>query len=438
MRIVISGISGLVGGALADSLRADGHEVLGVSRTPGPDTIVWDLDARTIDAGALEGADAVVHLAGESIQGRWTDAKKRRIMDSRVTSTQLLADTIATLEHKPHVFVCGSAMGYYGDRGDEELTEASSAGGGFLSEVVRAWEAAAAPIADAGVRLAFARTSVVLDPDDGALPRMALLTKVGAGGPIGGGDQYLSWVTLEDEVRALRHIIDSDLSGAVNIAAPGAIRQADFARALGDALGRPAVVPTPAFAIRLGLGEMGEELLLYSIRVRPDALVQSGFTFEHPRIGEALDALYAERGAVEVSVTVDAGVDEVWAELEQIERHTEWMRDATEIRFIGETRRGTGTTFECDTRVGPLTTTDVMEITAWDPGERMAVEHRGAVNGSGAFTLHPLGDDRTEIRWTEDLRFPWYFAGALGAWGSRPILRRLWQGNLQRLAERIG
>jgi uncharacterized protein YndB with AHSA1/START domain len=223
----------------------------------------------------------------------------------------------------------------------------------------------------------------------------------------------------------------------VNIAAPEAVPQAEFARALGAQLGRPAVVPTPAFAIRLGLGEMGEELLLNSTRVRPDALIGSGFTFDHGELAEALDALYADRSAVEVRVAVDAGIEEVWAELEQIEQHTEWMRDATAIRFVGDSRRGAGTTFECDTRVGPLTTTDVMEITAWEPGERMAVEHRGAVSGSGEFTLHPLGEGRTEIRWSEDLRFPWYFGGPAGARGSRPILRRLWQGNLRRLAERI-
>lgn len=437
MRIVITGITGLVGGALAESLRADGHEVLGVSRTPGPDTIVWDLDARTIDTASLEGVDAIVHLAGESIQGRWTEAKKRRIMGSRVVSTQLLADAVASLGDKPDVFVCGSAMGYYGDRGDEQLTEDADAGHGFLSDVTQAWEAAAAPIADAGVRLAFARTSVVLDPDDGALPRMALITKLCAGGPIGGGDQYLSWVTLDDEVRAIRHIIDTpDISGPVNIAA-GAVPQREFARALADELGRPAFAPAPAFAIRAALGQMGEELLLFSIRVVPEVLTRSGFAFEHPELPGAFEALYADRGGLEISVTVDAPPDRVWAELEQIEQHTEWMRDATEIRFVGEARRGAGTTFECDTRVGPLTTTDVMEITAWEPNERMAVEHRGAVSGSGEFTLHPVGDGRTEIRWSEDLRFPWYFGGPAGARGSRPILRRLWQGNLERLAERI-
>jgi uncharacterized protein (TIGR01777 family) len=292
VKVIITGITGLVGSALARSLRADGHEVVGVSRTPEPDTIPWDLDARTIDADALEGADAIVHLAGESIQGRWTEAKKRRIMDSRVVSTQLLAEAVGSLERAPDVFVSGSAIGYYGDRGDERLSEDADAGEGFLSEVTQAWEAAAAPISAAGVRLALARTSVVLDPDDGALPRMALLTKLCAGGPIGGGEQYLSWVTLDDEVRAIRHIIDTPtISGPVNIAAPGAVPQRQFARALADELGRPAFAPAPAFAIRAALGQMGEELLLHSTRVEPEALLRSGFTFEHPELPGALEAL---------------------------------------------------------------------------------------------------------------------------------------------------
>ncbi len=435
MRVVISGVSGLVGGALARSLRDDGHDVVGISRTPAPDTVVWDLDAGTIDVAALEGADAIVHLAGESIQGRWTAAKKERIMRSRVESTRLLADAVAAMDRPPGVFVCGSAIHFYGDRGDERLDETSSPGGGFLGEVVRAWEDAARPIADAGVRLAFARTAVVLDPDDGALPRMALITKVGAGGPIGGGDQYLSWITLHDQVRALRHIIDSDLSGPVNLAAPGAVPQGEFARALASALHRPAVVPTPGFAIRTALGEMGDELLLYSIRVEPAALVDSGFEFDHPDVAAAFADLYAERGDVNTSVEIDRSDTATWAALEDIASHVDWMRDAAEIRFVGDQRSGVGTRFECDTKVGPLSTTDVMEVTAWEPGVRMAVEHSGAVSGSGEFTLHRLGDDRTELRWSESLRFPWYFGGPVGAVMARPILRRIWQGNLRRFAD---
>ena len=323
MRVAITGIRGLIGGALAASLRADGHEVLGVSRRPGlvaaadrtgetsgktgetgvsegsavsggpgaaGETIVWDVAAGNIDAAALEGFEAIVHLAGESIGGRWTDKRKAAIMSSRVESTNLLADTVRTLDAKPSVFICGSAIGFYGDRGDEELTERSLPGDGFLAEVCKRWERAAVPIADAGVRLVRIRTGLVVGPGAEAIERMARITRLGAGGPLGGGRQWWSWVSLDDEVRAIRHLIDSDASGAFNLTAPNPARQRDFQRALSTALRRPSLMPTPKFAIGAALGEMGQALLLDSTRVLPDALTVDGFEFANPDLETALAA----------------------------------------------------------------------------------------------------------------------------------------------------
>jgi len=300
MRVAITGIRGLIGSALAASLRADGHEVLGVSRRPdapagheGPDTanartIAWDVAAGAIDASALEGLDAIVHLAGESIGGRWTAARKAAIMSSRVDSTRLLARVIGELDAKPSVFVCGSAIGFYGDRGEEELTEWSLPGDGFLADVCMRWERAAVPIPDAGVRLVRIRTGLVVGPGAEAIERMAKITRLGAGGPLGSGRQWWSWISLEDEVRAVRHLIDSDASGAFNLTAPNPVRQRDFQRALSAALGRPSFMPAPRFAIRAALGEMGQALLLDSTRVMPDALTDDGFAFSHPDLPGAL------------------------------------------------------------------------------------------------------------------------------------------------------
>ena len=297
LRIAVTGIRGLIGSALAASLRADGHEVVGISRrpdapagdeNPGTRTIAWDVAAGTIDASALEGLDAIVHLAGESIGGRWTVARKAAIMSSRVDSTRLLAGVVRELEAKPSVFVCGSAIGFYGDRGDEELTERSLPGDGFLADVCMRWERAAVPMADAGVRLVRIRTGLVVGPGAEAIERMAKITRLGAGGPLGSGRQWWSWISLEDEVRAIRHLIDSDASGAFNLTAPNTIRQRDFQRALSAALRRPSFMPAPNFAIRAALGEMGQSLLLDSTRVLPDALTEDGFEFSHPDLPGAL------------------------------------------------------------------------------------------------------------------------------------------------------
>lgn len=293
VRVVISGVSGMIGSALAVSLRSDGHDVVGISRTPSADAIAWDVGAGVLDATALGSVDAVVHLAGESIQGRWTKAKKRRILGSRVDSTGLLARSLGKLDTRPEVFVCGSAVGFYGDRGDEPLDETSPPGSGFLAEVARAWERSAAPIEDLGVRLAYARTSLVLTPDAGALGRMRAITRWGLGGPLGGGRQFWSWVTLDDEVRALRFLIESEIEGPANIASPGPLRQGDFSRILAAALERPAVAPAPAFAIRAALGEMGRELLLDSVRARPAVLEAAGFEYESPDLAGAFESMFA-------------------------------------------------------------------------------------------------------------------------------------------------
>ena len=299
-RVAITGVRGLIGGALATSLRADGHEVVGISRRPdrvsapvagdetAERTVAWDVAAGTIDASALEGLDAIVHLAGESIGGRWTDWRKTAIMSSRVESTRLLAGVVRELDAKPSVFVCGSAIGFYGDRGDEELTERSLPGGGFLADVCMRWERAAVPIPDAGARLVRIRTGLVVGRGAEAIERMARITRLGAGGPLGTGRQWWSWISLDDEVRAIRHLIDSEASGAFNLTAPNPVRQHEFQRALSAALRRPSFMPAPRFAIRAALGEMGQALLLDSTRVLPDALTDDGFEFAHPDLADAL------------------------------------------------------------------------------------------------------------------------------------------------------
>ena len=291
MKIVVTGSTGMIGSALVSALRRDGHEVVGVSRRPARDTITWDLDAGTVDRAGFEGADAIVHLAGESIQGRWTKAKKQRLVASRVVSTRLIAEVIASLDAPPQVFVCGSAMGYYGNAGDTWVDEQAPQGSTFLADLVGQWEGAAGPARDAGVRLNFARTSLVLDSDDGALPRMRMITRLLLGGPLGPGTQYWSWITLDDQVRALRHLIDSEIEGPVNLATPNPVTQREFAKTLGRVFRRPALLPAPSFAIRLALGEMGQGLLLDSARLDVAKLVESGFEFGHAELEPALRSL---------------------------------------------------------------------------------------------------------------------------------------------------
>jgi uncharacterized protein (TIGR01777 family) len=297
MRVAVSGSHGLIGSALVGALRAEGHEVTRLVRgaATGPDEVRWDPVAGEIDQAGLEGHDAVVHLAGAGIgDRRWTAAYKREIRDSRVRGTALLAGALARLERPPSVLVSGSAIGIYGDRGDEELDESSPPGTGFLAEVCRAWEEATTPAADAGIRVALARTGVVLAREGGALRRMALPFRFFVGGPLGSGRQWFSWISLADEVAAIRHVIETpSLTGPVNLVAPGCVRQREFARALGRAMRRPSWMAVPAVALRLAVGRELAAELLASQRVRPAALLASGYRFHHPTPDAALAAAFS-------------------------------------------------------------------------------------------------------------------------------------------------
>lgn len=297
MDIAITGASGFIGTALARSLTAEGHRVVPVvRREAGPDAIGWDPAAGTIDAGALEGLDAVVHLAGESIaSGPWTAAQRRRITESRTAGTRLLAGALAGLQRPPAVLLSGSAIGYYGDRGDEVLPEGADHGSDFLADVCVAWEAATEPAEAAGIRVAHLRTGIVLDPAGGALAKQLPLFKLGLGGRAGRGDQWMSWITLADEVRAIRFALDHDVRGPVNLVAPAPVTNAEFTRALGAALHRPTFLTVPRLVrhLPLGIGDFLGSLLFVSQRVEPAALGSAGFTFEHATIDAALDAIVA-------------------------------------------------------------------------------------------------------------------------------------------------
>jgi uncharacterized protein (TIGR01777 family) len=290
--VAISGATGLIGGALAARLRARNVRVRRLVRTPhprSPDDIVWDPMRGVLSPNDLEGADAVVHLAGEPLAHRWTDARKRAIRESRVRGTELVARTIAALEHRPRVLLSGSAIGIYGDRGDEPLDEASALGSDFLAGVAREWEAASVAAADAGVRVVLLRTGIVLSPKGGALERLLLPFRLGVGGPIGSGRQWMSWISLDDHVRAMEHALaTTGLHGAVNLVSPNPVTNAEFASTLGRVLSRPALVPVPAFALELAYGEMARATILAGQRVLPKALLRTGFQFAHPTLEQAL------------------------------------------------------------------------------------------------------------------------------------------------------
>jgi uncharacterized protein (TIGR01777 family) len=264
------------------------------SARPGSGEIAWDPERGSIDREGLEGIAAVVHLAGENIGQRWTPEVRRRIVESRVRGTRLLAETLASLRAPPEVLVSASAVGYYGDRGDESLDESSSSGGDFLAGVVRGWEEAAKPAASAGIRVVHPRFGVILSPDGGALARMLPAFRLGIGGRMGSGRQWMSWIALDDAVDAIRYLIAStDLHGPVNVTAPEAITNEGFTRSLGRALGRPTLLAIPAVALRLAFGEMAVETLLASQRARPERLLGARFSFRHPRLDDALKALLA-------------------------------------------------------------------------------------------------------------------------------------------------
>jgi uncharacterized protein len=291
MRIAITGSSGLIGTALRASLEADGHDVVPVVRSGGgPGAVTWDIDAGTIDATGLEGLDGVVHLAGEGIgEKRWSDEQKARIRDSRTKGTTLLTTTLAALDAKPAVLVSGSAIGVYGDRGDEQLTEASSPGTGFLPEVVVAWEAATVPAEAAGIRVARIRTGIVLASRGGVLERLVKLARFGLLGKLGSGQQWMSWISLPDEVAAIRFLLEHDVSGPVNLTAPGPVTNEVLTKALGRVLKRPTFLPVPSFGPKLLVGsELAEALLYEGQRVLPEVLQEAGFEFRHHEIETTL------------------------------------------------------------------------------------------------------------------------------------------------------
>jgi uncharacterized protein len=295
MRVLVSGSSGLIGTALVPRLCSHGHEVVRLVRRPADDadTARWDPETGELDSGVLDGVDAVIHLAGEGIaERRWTDEQKRRILDSRVAGTDLLARAIAAQSNSPILF-SGSAIGFYGDRGDEELTEESGPGTGFLAEVVKAWEGATKPAEDAGARVVHLRTGVVLAANGGALKRMLTPFKLGLGGRIGSGKQWFSWITLGDEVRAIeRALDDADLSGPLNLCSPNPVTNAEFTKTLGAVMRRPTFLPTPTFGLKAMLGgELVEEILLGGQRVLPARLTANQFDFAQPELEGALRAL---------------------------------------------------------------------------------------------------------------------------------------------------
>jgi uncharacterized protein (TIGR01777 family) len=295
MDVAVTGSHGLIGEALVRSLEADGHRVRRlVRRDPsGPDEVRWDPAAGTIDAEALAGIDAAVNLAGPGIgDQRWTDERKRELRDARVDGTRLLAEAMAGLDPQPQVLVSGSAIGFYGDRGDEVLTEASAAGDDFLARLCVEWEAATVPAEVAGIRVAHLRTGIVLAPGGGALAKLLPLFKLGAGGRMGSGKQWWSWITIDDDVAAIRHLLDHEVAGPVNLVAPGTVTNQQLTDALGRVLHRPTLLPVPRFGPKLLIGGEAAETFLYaSQRVQPEVLREDGFTFTHTDVESALRAV---------------------------------------------------------------------------------------------------------------------------------------------------
>lgn len=293
MNVLVTGASGFIGSALVPTLEAGGHTVRRLTR--GAPTrqgeYRWDPQVGTIDPQALAGLDAAVHLAGETVDGRWTAAKKERIVHSRVDGTRTLSGALARLEPRPRALVCASAVGLYGDRGDEELTEASAPGERFLAEATKEWEAASRSAEEAGIRVVRLRFGIVLSPAGGALRRMLVPFRLGLGGRFGSGRQWMSWVSIDDVVGAIgRALLAEELAGAANTVAPSPVNNAEFTKTLGRVLRRPTILPVPALALRIVLGEFAGELLS-SVRVVPRRLTEIGFEFQDPELEPALRRL---------------------------------------------------------------------------------------------------------------------------------------------------
>jgi hypothetical protein len=282
----------MIGSELVIYLRTLGHEVIPIIRSKPnrelEDSICWDPDHSELEAAALEGFDAVVHLAGENVAGgKWTEDRKSKILNSRIRGTHLLSQTLVSLQRPPKVLISASAIGYYGDRGDQILSEDSPVGEGFLAKVCHEWEAAVTH--GAGIRVVTPRLGVVLSPKGGALSRMLLPFRLGMGGPIGSGKQYMSWISLDDAIYALYHLLThQDISGPVNLVSPNPVTNREFIRTLGRCLFRPTIIPLPEFAVRMLWGEMGQEMLLSSTRVLPTRLEQTGFSCRYPSLEQAL------------------------------------------------------------------------------------------------------------------------------------------------------
>ncbi len=296
MKIAVTGSTGLIGSALCRSLAADGHEVVAVVRRPvlaGESAVRWDPMDGTVDAAGLDGVDGVVHLAGAGIgDKRWSDAYKRLVLESRTKGTDLIARTVAGLDRPPAVLVSGSAIGIYGDTGDTSVDEQCPAADDFLADVVTQWEAAAAPAVEAGIRVPFLRTGIVLSPEGGALAKLLPLFRYGLGGRMGSGRQWWSWISLADEVGVIRWLLDHEISGPVNAVAPHPVTNVELTKTLGSVLHRPTVVPVPAFGPKLLLGsELADALLFTSARIEPGVLTANGYEFAHPDLEGALRAM---------------------------------------------------------------------------------------------------------------------------------------------------
>jgi hypothetical protein len=293
MTVVVSGATGMIGSVLVGRLQSAGHRVKRlVRKNAAQEDVLWDPAKGVLDISTIDGCDAIINLAGEPIGQRWSSDAKEAIRQSRVDSTALLARTVASMTKKPRIFLSGSAIGIYGDRGDEWLDEASAPGDDFLASVVKDWEAAAEPVARAGVRLVFLRSGLVLSADGGALAKMLPPFKLGMGGPMGDGNQWMSWIALDDHVSAMMHALATDsVAGPANLVTPNPVTNAEFADALGHALGRPAIVPVPKFALKLMFGEMAEGTILSGQRVSPKTLAASAFEWAFPTIEGALRAV---------------------------------------------------------------------------------------------------------------------------------------------------